>query len=389
MSIQIIQSPPPISAVRNDIHMAIQADAGWSGFDRYWIDAVIEVEVGYRTNRTEDLTTIVCRPMSDGLCELNLGQPKGILSAILQADPPDLTAAGYVHKLNVKRYRVRLEEYQDGVLAHTVTTGWHSVASAGSDELQGQNYTGFAFQRKLLSRRPAPRRVLLWEPAFISFIAPSSGNVTMSAEVTRDDGTVITASLNSFSLYAFALDLFTINVCPDFLGISSITGAVSYIITVVVNGIPMADRPEFVLETFAGKPLDRFFIFQNSLGAYECLRTQGEAKIKRSISSTTALRARQRSAPRGQAQKVRQVTGIERGARQRTSLLTRAELLWLEEFLASEDTYRWGAELPNITGDGDLVPIVLEDYDDDIIEDLVFPADLTFAYQDAYIHRGS
>lgn len=383
MPINIIQSPPTVCGTKNPVGHQLSTDPSWATYDDYYVNIQVDWEPDYRSGTFIELITLKTRPGDDNLITVDLAKR---LDALLKADPPNpAISGGAICNRLIKRYQVYYHEYKDGALVETKTQGIKYVVRAGFQKRTGQQlFWWILTDKKALTNTPRSREVTVNFPGWMYFAIPvSATSVTLKADIIFDDDTTSTVSL--FVLAGVAQwDVVYFPVGFQQTGMHTQAKQVkSYelYLTNTSGGAVISDRHLYSLRR-KGSSLDRYFVFENSLGGFDTLHTTGEATYKLNTQKQTARKFLSPFFSRlDQSTEVYEVEGNGR-VEQEIGFKSKAEQYWLRDIFMSRWGYRVGDIFPRLTADIDLQLIEIEQADAEIFRDNVFLNNTRFAYRE-------
>lgn len=381
MPINIVKSPPTVCGTKNPVGHQLSTDPSWATYDDYYVNIQVDWEPDYRSGTFETLVTLKTRPGDDNLITVDLAKR---LDALLKADPPNPSlAGGAICTRLIKRYQVYYKEYKDGVLIETKTQGIKYVVRAGMPVRTGQQlFWWILTDKKALTNAPRTREVTVNFPGWIYFAIPvSATSVILKADIVFDDDTTTTISL--FTLNGVAQwDVVYFPAGFQQTGMHTQAKQVksySLYLTNASGGAVISDVHTYNLRR-RGSSIDRYYVFENSLGGFDTLHTTGEATYKL---PTTKLRARKFVSPFfGRLDQTTEVYEVETTGtvEQEIGFKSKAEQYWLRDIFLSRWAYRVGDIFPRIDASTDLQPIEIQPGDAEIFRDNLFLNPTKFTY---------
>lgn len=314
--------------------------------------------------------TITKAPGNSGECEFDISEllKPEISSSFVY---PNGTFAAIQHN-NLRIYRVAFYEsyYNAGSIIYTSELYSNELIALNggtSDEMLAQmNDYGTSFyaewlqKGKFLTHMPRTMDVApSGHPIHLSFLCLSGMGTTLRLSVETKQGASSWEDYGtSYPIPAEPGKIYEFNVGTDFLNINAADDKYRIFIK--------NESGEQVSEIFTFN-IDRdtyqrntFFLFKNSLNAYDTLWCKGLLNRSVNIDRKTVTRARSTSISGSDPTRIIQRTTRERMYNINTGIVKQADLYaWMEEFFASdrlyliEDGYAWNIILESSTYNGD------------------------------------
>jgi len=379
----------PVMPVRNPIGIRVQADPNWQSFDDYFVKIEVSVEIPFRSTNFETIDSdIRGYPNQDGIIEFDI---KRLIAPYLEADRPDpLLSQGVIcEKANI-RYSYELQEFQNGLLSaqisvsnlHAVRSGIHYTKGDPLSSQSLQSYVG----EKFLTHMPTKLGVSCHQPIWLYVIVPLEV-ATIDLEVERiyaDDSSDI---LNKFSTNVDRYDL--VYFPAGYLQLDLENGATDDVkgwkvrVRDVIKDEYITEIQHFECDCIC-TPLDRFYLFENSLGGMDTLRTTGELAAGQKTGSEISIKSTGPFYDPSYGNLEPHNTEHQEAFVQHTGHITQEENLWLRDLLRAELAWRLGDWQPNPDASGDFWPILIERGQMPIMEDNNFLHGIPFKYSDAF-----
>lgn len=388
MAVSILSFPPTIAAVRNPIPIRLAADQGWAAYNSYYVSISLAVAPVAASSYTPVPISLRFYPAPDGTIELSLHR---ILEAFVgHVRPATWLGAGIVPQSLDNawclRYRWQVTDYGDGLALGTSSNYFGRVFNAG---LRYQEPVDALYQHiregKFLTRQPRTKLVHPYQREWLSWAPITSGTYQIRYQITDPDGiqdsvqngpavTIVTAPQpNTFATSLQALD----GSAPESgtrwqVWVENATSdRVSEIMTYEATTI-WSDQ-------------ERWYLFRNSFGGYDTLRTVGDLEQSLAVSRVEAQVYQRPAYDRSRGQfsvaDVRSYGAYE----QATGLMpNEATVQWLRDLLTSVDVYRVGDHGPRREDAGNLTPILLEAATTDLFLDNDFRYAMSFSYREAF-----
>lgn len=389
--ITLLAEPSPLSAARSHMPLRIQVDPNAANYDEYYVAITLrETPVAQTSLQPTGISTRFYPPPS-GILDLSLHR---ILQAYLGTARPNFAIPGVQTYASQNRmmikYDYQISDYGDGALLSTVNGTTRYAAQAGFGyQAEPSALDAWVTEGRFLTRQPRTKLVRPWQREYLTFVMlATSANHVLMLETTDASGTVST-SATGFAVSSSQVYLpVTIAVGHDALGLTPADEVVQYRVWFEASGSRASEIFTFRIDPVLSDQ-DRYYIFQNSLGGYDTLRTTGDLRQRENVGriggQTWAAGSYDRSRGRWRSADVRSYEEVE----QQVGLQpTEAGQAWLRDLLRSPEVYRLGDHRPNLDGSGDLVPILLEAGTQEVFRDNEFLFGLGFAYRSAFENAG-
>lgn len=390
MSITVTRAPKIVSAARNPVGIQVEPDPAWSGFDSYYLKLVFTYELDYKSGTfITSPADIRGYPDQNDLIEFNI---KRLLESIVGSDRPNLISSdnAVINTEMNKRYRIYIEEYQDGVLANTWDSGILHVLNAGFGDDKGQYLYSWVGSLQFLTHQPRIKRITPAQHEYLSYFLFSAGTISVKMDIFFDDDTQILNYDPGISIVGDDYDVLTFAVSFERLNLIYQTKVVeSYEIWLESSNAskPISERMRYEMDDLC-TPLDRYYLFENSLGGYDCLRTTGEMEMSLETSGQTVEKILSPFASTS-TRKIYDVNTYSQNTyKQYTGYITFDESIWISDIYRSKDAYRIGGIKPNMDATGNLVPIRIPPGSNEITKDNAFMEGMIFNYQEGYRNQG-
>ena len=387
----ILTQPSTLSAGRNHIPLRLQSDPSAGSYDEYYITITLrETPVAQTALQPIDVSTRFYPPPS-GVLDLSLHR---ILEAYLGTARPNFTIPGVqtfatANRL-VTKYAYEIKDYGDGALLSTITGNTLYVANAGFGyQSQPDALDAWVIEGRFLTQQPRTKLVRPWQREYLTFIMLSTGVLHELVVETTDSAGTVSTTTTGFSVSSSQVYLpVAVAVGHDDLGLTPADDVVKYRVWFEVAGSRASEIMTYVIDPIWSDQ-DRYYIFQNSLGGYDTLRTTGDLKQQENVSridgQTWAAGSYDRSQGRWRSADVRSYESAEQGVGLQANEAGQA---WLRDLLRSPEVYRLGDHRPNLDGSGDLVPILVEPGSAQVFVDNEFLYGLSFRYRTAFENVG-
>lgn len=394
MGITLAKQATRVAGVKNPIAFLITCPLNWRSATTYEVRAVIQKEGSYRAGTLQVLLTLSDQPDANNQVTFDLSH---ILETFVDADPPPSAgaqAARICQKMDA-RYAVSFQEVSNGSIIDAEHVLFNHVILGGRNEYEGQKMKPYFEAGLFLTWQPRTKYVTADQPEWLSLGIPESvGTDTLSlyADVIFEDGSEDTDNDLGLDLFVQSYDVAQWPAGYNQLGLSAITGSAEtsgYRLYVKnSSGDVVSEVMTYSFQGCECSPLDRFFLFQNSLGGIDTVRTRGEGK-------TTVVTSGQ------QAQRMLSPfrTGTERALldygkslyaahEQEVGISSEEEQMWLRDFLLAEHVWKVGESyFENPDAGGILVPVSIETGSTQIFQDNDYIHTLTFSYRESTQHR--
>lgn len=376
---------PNPSGVKSVMPVYALMDPNWQSYDDYYCRLYIEFEDTYRSGVFTDLDLdIRQRPGPSNGVQFDISR---LLQAKLSFDRPSIAGTpSAVLATNVThRYKVRLEEWKNGLLNGSETSDILHAYLAGFPFNDLQFMPAHINQYKFLTNQPATKEVTEFQLEFLYFIAPSTDTYTLKADLVHENDNTTAGYNPGISIAAEQYDVILFPVGFEQLGLNTINpGVVKW--TVYLNdGLSESRVYELACQC---SPLDRYYLMSNSLGGYDTVRTTGELAVKDDTQSQRIQKILGTNYVSSNRSFADIDTHIRETCNQHTGHLTKEENFWLKDLLLTEDAYRFGDYLPNLESTGRLVPIVIDRGSIPRYKDQDFLYGFPFSYKEAFESRG-
>lgn len=341
MSLSNYQYPNPICGVRNRIPVSVQADAAWDTYDDYYVELQILQEDGYRSGTFTDWVALPHRaPDSTGKIEWQINE---LLEDMLSPEPPPanlLDRNPQRLEQSVRRYRIALPEYINGVLSGqpSTFTGW--LVRAGFNNYRDQHLYAWAItDNQSLTHQPEWKDTTLYLPEYHTVVLPSNMTARLNYKVYYEDGTTQeVATTKTFA--GLQYDVVRFPAGYEQIGLDQLPKQAVEWEAWISNDADQSEvggRTSYRLDPWDYSPLPRYFLWEGSLGGWHSLRSKGENIREASVISSNV----ERLIPTGSLQQVRQQYGTryEQTHEQYSGYLPDGHAAWLLDLMLSEDVY--------------------------------------------------
>ena len=244
----------------------IDADPNWAAYGTYLLKLVLKYETDFRSGTfiTSD-ADIPGKPNPEGKVIFGLSN---LLPGILSPDRPDLasTDAAILNTNMNKRYQFRIEEYIDGSLAYAFDSTTKHVIRAGFADDKKQYAYDWTGSLLFLTHQPRNKRILKDSPEYLSYFAWSPGELTITVDITYEDGTQLLNHPSGFAIDVEEYDVVNFAVSYERLGLHLLPKAVKSWELWVDSDLaskPISERMGYYLDDIC-TPIDRLL----SLGKY-------------------------------------------------------------------------------------------------------------------------
>ena len=381
MAFIVAKSPDQIVSTRNPVGFKITADASWDTFDDYYILIRLEYENVYKSGIWTDLVTVRTTPEPDGTITVDF---QGRLEQIVEPDQPNPDILdGIICTKIQKRFRVYMEEYQDGVGQGEILNGIRYAVRAGMAFRSDETLWQWIVSNKALTHASRSREITVNFPAWMYFsLSVGTATVYLKAEITFDDDTTSTVTL--FTLTGTGLyDIVCFPVGYQQTGMHTQPKQVkSYEFWIEDSGNnEISDRHIYHLRRKCSS-LDRYYLFENSFGGFDTLHTRGKSKTGFNVQSQNTEVYLSPFYSLSQRANLVYQTESNHSVEQYIGFSRKDEVLWLRDLLRSEWAFRIGDLSPTMSYSTELYPIEIERGKSDILEDNVFLSELKFTYTD-------
>lgn len=396
MSFTVQTLPRIIDLARN--RMVVKtSDTGYpTQFDDYYIELELLTEFVYRTNIFLPVPGKIKGRQKDGVVVFDIS--RFLMSKIPAESIGDAFSVQFDGATRVTnsilRYKLKMTEHHgpssSGTSGYTFTTDI-LVAMRGGRHRQSDSLSiefDFVYPgQRFLTHAPETRRVSARQPLWLYYNAgPTAG--TYSVKVTRyyTDGSSDDFTVNPLNNQGY--DLFRWPVGYDQLNLESgATGEIkSWTVVVVSNNAfsELSEVREYVLD-YNCPPNERYYLFENSFGVIDTVRTTGELSLDHQNTSQTVRRGMDLFRNKDQPDIIKFNSEHYDICTQYCGHIDPAEVDWLRDLLRSERVWRLGDAKPKPEVTRDMWPIVIDDGKTRISQDNNFLYSLRFSYRDAFI----
>lgn len=381
MSVLITKFPNVVSSVRNPIGIKLQCDPNWDTFDDYYLAIVIKYEKVFRSGTFETLISTRTTPDENGVVEIDIS---GDLEAVVNNDQPNTSlSGGAVCQRIQRRYQFTFSEYQNGVSQGTYNGSYYFAVNSGFKFRTGQELYNWVFDYKALTHAPRTRDITINFVGWMYFcVNANTSSVDLNATITYDDDT--TENVTLFSLSGVAQwDIVYFPVGYQQTGMHTKAKQVkSYEFWLEDDGSnEISDHHIYQLRRKCTS-LDRYYVFENSLGGFDTLHTRGVAKAKDlTESKRVSLYVGPFYTLLDRQEKIYNTLN-QHMVEQTVGLVKKTEMIWLRDLFRSEWAFRIGDIYPQLEHSTELVPIEIDKGSTDLFEDNVFLSEPKFTYTD-------
>jgi len=387
--------PGRFSSVKNPISFEVESDPNWNNLTDYHIQAVVQFYDPYGSTSIFTLDTLKEYPNAKnaGKVVFNISD---LLESLLDHDPPDqgnVFPDEIKEKMN-RRYSVSIQEWINNAINDADHYTFKHVLLAGFPEQEGQAMEAWISSGKFLTRQPREKIVTKCQPEYLSFVVPdvSLTGIKINVEVTFEDGSTLDVSDGT----TYAIDQFEvmqIKTGYEALGLGVGSPVQCWEVWITVSGgsddgLVITERMKYCLDCTDCSVLDRYYVFENSLGGYDTLRTVGELKATIEVEGRMARKIPHPLAAAGTRTVIDYGTRHRHQFEQYVGYLEKEVAYWLQDLLTSDDFYRIGDWNPNTTGTGLFIPLVRSGNNTLIYKDNDFFPAKSFKYKEALIQRG-
>mgnify|MGYP006879606603 FL=1 len=386
MAINILQGPQEISALYNEVVYRVEVDPNWAALSDYHLIFVLEKEDSYRSNTWGSPQYYKAWPDSQAIALLNFRRP---LRKLITADPPAWPASNQPRLIQGTmnaRYRVTIEEYHSGAVSpsDTIVDSPRHVMRTGFNNEVGQYLWAFEIDRTFLTHAPRTKQVTEFQPEWLYYIRHADFAMDAVVTATTDTGNTTTVTM---SLPGQKHDV--IEIPLGFQQLSLASNIIKWEVEIRQAGqsSPISEVMRYELSC-ACTPLDRYFILENTLGGWDTLRTTGRHSTNLSIQSNEAYVAEDPVYGSGKHVLIDTDIMAQMEGSVNTGPLSKDEARWVGDLLMSKQAYRIGGVNPNLTADGQRVPIKIIRQKARILQDEADMNGIPINYTNASLSQG-
>ena len=393
MSFTLLNSIPIQSLAGNPMAVRVKADDNWQNNTTYAIRVSLEVEPVFRSGSF----TVVDQWDQDP--EPTSGEViwdfQHTLESYVRKDPPAWPATlPRVHSESIKRYRYTIYEIVDGSVSSQFSSNISYVLRGALHHLDGQvifqkfnqGSLGLLKNRFLTHAPRSGMALTIHQPYFLSMLNTDATTLRVLVEVVFSDST--SEIIQPYSIVSLeAYDVLEIPVGYEQLKLGSLEKEVSGWGVYVSNdaGTVLTEKMNFlVTRSF---PYDRYWLWENSFGCYEVLRTYG---INTTSLDVSRLRARRSLSPlsAGGRQFRTYGTTSQVGSEVHSGFLEAGHEALAQDFLQTEDLYRIGEEGPNLKASGTPYPLEFNNTEMTLQRDEDPLVSFKFEVRNAFLSKG-
>lgn len=391
-----INIPPKMSGSRNPIGWKFAATGSWRTDTAYKVTCSIYEETYHQSGVYSLLLSLEKRPDDDNIISFDLSDILG--SLVPETEKPSSATVRTVTDIN-KRYTISFQESGNGFYQLATSYAGYHVVRAGMSEQKGQAIQAQIDGKLFLTNQPRIKQTTAYAPEYLTLGIPTTATAAtaqMKAVVMYTDDT----ESSEFSGPQIAYqpgDLLQFHAGYNMLGLQNITpplgeSVVGYKVWIeeTTGNTDISDVMQYRFDGCECTPLTRYFCFENTFGGIDTVITSGKSETKMMV---TGMQAERIPDPFR--------IGVERtildyGIRhqeivdQPIGYQSRQSQLWLKELLRTTAAWRVGdSPTPNISAEGEWVPISIKKGESLIFKDNDFLNSLSFSYEEAYYHYGT
>lgn len=392
MSLTILRVPDLVSASRNPIPVYVQADPLWQSKTDYHLKIIIQDEKVFRSGSLTLLSTTRVTPDANGRVTIDLG---ATLDSLVDHDPPAFPAPIYVTNLAanmVRRYSLSIQEWSNGAITDARNYPMRLIANAGLGHTQQVTYFTYTHNdKKFLTRQPRVKKVTELQPEWLYYMIPigvSLTNIKAKIEPITTSGVSAVIYSDPVSATIWDVAIFPVGYKQLRLNDDTITGWRVSIQAVggSSDGLVISEVMEYQLDCECN-PLDRYIVFENSLGGYDTIRMRGKADTQMEVTGGQGMKASSPLSWRMARNDFTFGTQHSYASEHATGYMGKEEARWAHDLLRSDDVYRIGDIEPNVFVSGELTPIVRESASWQVLDDENLYR-LSYKYKEAIQNTG-
>jgi hypothetical protein len=345
MALTLLEVPGDHSFTKNRIPFILQSSLGYGAY----FEIILQMDQDYYLSGGIHIATQRLYVDNTGLCELNA---QDIYDAgFTTFSHPDLTfntEQQILDKIRVGYYEIN-EYASDGTL-HDSYSSQFDVYRGGVPmqyDKTGIDINWFIDNTRWLTWKPAISIVSTRTPEFLCLKTPTDNSITtvlVIYHVEFDSGNSYDFDLSFATNGTSGLDMFHIPCGYDVMNFGALepgSNPTFYTVVAVDKDNPLtilAFPRKYIIDPYE-RPFERFFMFTNSLGGVDTLRTIGQAVPKLTYEDTESdvgipVSRGVNTAP------TQILDSVEDETKQlNTGFRTKAEVDWLRDFRLSKDVY--------------------------------------------------
>lgn len=392
MSLTILRAPDLVSASRNPIPVYIQADPAWASKTDYHLKIILQEEKVFRSGSLTILSTTRATPDVNGRVTVDL---MATLDSLVGHEPPAFPAPIYVTNLAtnmVRRYSLSIQEWSNGSITDARNYPFRLIANAGLGHSQTISYFTYTHNdKKFLTHQPRIKKVTALQPEWLYYMIPlgvSLTNIKAKIEPITTSGVSAVIYSDPVSATIWDVAVFPVGYHQLRLNDDTITGWRVSIQAVggASDGLVISEVMEYQLDCECN-PLDRYLVFENSLGGYDTIRMRGKASTDMFVISGQGMKASSPLSWRNSRNDFTFGSKHRYESEHATGYLSKEEAAWAHDLLRSDDVYRIGDIYPNFNVGGELTPIVRDSASWQVLDDENLYR-LSYKYREAIQHAG-
>jgi hypothetical protein len=393
MAITILGRPYFVSGMRNKMPYTISVDPSWDTYDDYYIRLKVYKETSYRSGTQELLFQVSAYPNPENQVVVDVHKS---IQSLLIPDAP----IGYPNQPRVcqkmnSRYQLEAQEWRNGVMVGSQLHSWQHVLRAGFRSQLGPYLWEWVDGHNFLTKQPRTKKVSDIQPERLYYCLSQnllSPNLVVRCEVTFQNGLSAQAD-PGWTISAETGDVVEIPAGYQALNLSAAGQVTAWKLWLEeqTSGLPVSEYMSYELDCYCS-PLDRYFLFENTLGGYDVLKTRGNAKRSLLLSAVTAQRPDDASSFSEYRQGYHTAASYRNETEQATGFLSVDEKAWMVDLLMSEDAYRLEYQSSISSrgaGNMEALPILIQKNNVAFQDDAELLERQSFNYVDANIQQGA
>lgn len=392
MSFTALITPDLVSASRNPIPVYLQADPLWASKTDYHFKVILQDEKVFRSGSLTTLSTTRVTPDVNGRVTIDLSPT---LESLVSHEPPAFPAPIYVTNLAanmVRRYSLSIQEWSNGAITDARNYPFRLIANAGMGHRSQVSYFTYTHNnRNFLTHQPRVKKVTQVQPEWLYYMIPigvSLTNIKAKIEPITTGGLSAVSYSDPVAATIWDVAIFPVGYKQLRLNDDTITGWRVSIEAVggASDGQVISEVMEYKLDCECN-PLDRYFVFENSLGGYDSIRLRGKADTEMALTGAQGMKVSSPLSWRMSRNDFTYGTKHSYQAEQATGYLSKEEAAWAHDLLRSDDVYRIGDIYPNENSTGQMTPIVRDGSTLKVLDDENIYR-LSLKYREAIQHTG-
>lgn len=393
MAIILSKQPLDFSPVRNPISVRFSVLTLWRLVSGYSIKCKVLTETLPGSGVYQEVIELPGSIDENDFVQWNVAS---IIEGKMSQEVPSLTFGGGKVAGNMfLRYKLEINEYVNSTSILSYSIEPKVAISAGLAKGKRAELDAMIKAGSFLTNQSRAKKITANQPEFLAFGLPfgiSAGSFQLMAKLLFEDGST-SADFSGPSVSGQEGDLLLFAAGYNQLNLGQAPAALAVIgyelwVKEVSSGNTISEVMQYRFDGCKCSPLDRFYVFENTFGGFDSVRTTGQASIAQSQGGQEAYLMPDINNDGLEAEYINFAITHQVKIEQNIGYQSTSDQAWLRELLRPKTCFRVGDFLPNPDGEGELVPIKLELGEVPLMVDEKFFHKLSFKYSEAFNEVG-